>query len=101
MKITKEDLGPMLEMAKEIDELEPLVVEFRSTIQKIVKLLLMYGPEIHEVASAICLGGSKIRIAQIALYENSGFTREEAIDLVTDEWTTIKRTIKTSNKKSS
>ena len=72
MKITKEEIADVLELLDDVNEFKPLV-------GKITKVLIEYGGEFKELFDAIQdrIVDSRIRI--IRKYQDSGFTKEEAI----------------------
>jgi hypothetical protein len=71
--------------------------ELRPIIKKGLELLKSYGPDLKDLMRGIVLGSVDLKMEAIARYEANGFTREEAMLLVMDEWFAIARNTKTIN----
>ena len=84
---------------KEILELMEAEAEFRPIIKKGLEIVKSYGPDLKDLFRGIILGSAELKITAILLYEATGFTREEAIFLVMDEWFAIARNARIGGKK--
>lgn len=64
-----------------------------------VKVLKSFGPELNSLADGLVMAAVDMKARAIKKLENEyGFTREEAIFLVMDEWYAIARQARTNNK---
>jgi hypothetical protein len=89
MELNAEILGALLDSSE----------LYRPIVQKAAAAIKSYGPEIKDLFSGIALGLADIKIETIKKYEDAGFTRDEAISLVQDEWYAIGRAIRHNNAK--
>lgn len=81
---------------KEILEMMEAEAEFRPVIKKGLEIIKSYGPDLKDLFRGIILGTVDLKIEAIAKCESAGFTREEAIFLVMDEWFAVARNAKIS-----
>ena len=84
---------------KDILEMMEMEAEFRPLIKRGLEILGSYGPDLRELARGIILGTVDLKMEAIQKYEAAGFTREDAMFLVMDEWFAIARYAKTAGKK--
>jgi hypothetical protein len=83
----------------EILEAMEAEAEFRLVIKRGLEIVKSYGPDLKELVRGVASGMADIKIEMIHKYEANGFTREEAIFLVMDEWFAIARNARTGGKK--
>ena len=87
MALGKEDLKKVAEFLGMIDEIETLAEEVKPLAERAVGLLCSHvGPLLRQLSLPFALGITSIKIEQIKLLEGAGFSREDAIVLVQDEW---------------
>ncbi len=77
--------------AKEILELMELEAEFRPVFKRGLEIIRSYGPDLNELVLNMSIAIAENKMAVIGKYEAAGFSREEAIMLVQDEWFAIAR----------
>jgi len=77
-------------------ELEPV---FRPVVKKAVEILKTYGPDIHDLVRSMEMGITEIKIDQVKKIEAAGFSRDDALLLVQDEWFAIARALRNTNSK--
>jgi len=82
---------------KEVLEIMEAEAELRPIIKKGLEIIKSYGPDLKNLLQGIIFGSVDLKMAAIARYEANGFTREEAMFLVMDEWFAIARNAKTIN----
>lgn len=82
----KEHIPEILEFLEAAEESRPLV-------QKTLKALKSYGPEIKDLLDGILDYSIDRRINAVLRLEQAGFSREDAISLVMDEWYSIARAL--------
>ena len=85
-----------IELAKSfLDEAE----SFRPVVKKGVETIKSFGPEIYDLADGLVTAMVDLRAKSVRRLENEhGFTTEQAIFLVMDEWYAIARQARANNK---
>ena len=92
---------------EEIDEILKAVETYRPVISRVIDTAMSFGPELKKLFEPLFCSLTEMtvdsRIMAIKRYEASGFTKEEAITMMLDDLSTIRRTAQsfnTSKKKS-
>ena len=89
----------MKEYIAMILELTGQAEAFRPAIEQAVKAVKGYGPEVYSLAEGVCQGSVDLKAMMIKRYqEEHGFSREEAIILVMDQWQSMLQRLDKSNK---
>ncbi|RPH75908.1 hypothetical protein EHM76_00540 [bacterium] len=65
-------------------------------IAQIFAILKGYGPDLKELLLGMSLAIAENKRSVIATYQEKGFSREDAIMLVQDEWYALARGIRTA-----
>ncbi len=91
--LTKE----MIELLLTFDEAE----EYRPIVARVFKLLKSYGPGISDLLDGIFDYSIKRRIRSVNILESNGFSRDDAINLVMDEWYAMARNARQQSHKQS
>ena len=86
------DMKTILGLISEAEEYRPLV-------EGVVKALESYGPEVKKLMKAMIVGSVDIKADAILHLESRGFTREEAIVVVADQWAEMAKRMDNINKK--
>jgi hypothetical protein len=78
-----------------LDEAE----SFRPVVKKGVETFKSFGPEINDLVESVVMAMVDLRAKSVRRLENEhGFTTEQAIFLVMDEWYAIARQARANNK---
>ena len=74
--------------------------EFRPSIQKAFSAISSYGPECYGFFKKICFGTVDLKAAMVERFEKDhGFTRQEAIELTKDQWTSFQQQLAKGSRK--
>lgn len=79
----------------EIEEMLQAVDTYRPLISKVIDKAMSFGPELNKIFEAFAISLTKTtvdcRVLAIKRYQDNGFTREEAITMMLDDITSIRR----------
>ena len=67
---------------------------FREPINECIKALESYGPEAYGLMEKLIKAQSKLKMVAVKEYEEKGFTREEAIILACDQFSSAIKSFK-------
>jgi len=82
-----------------VDTLKTLTVllssakDYKPLVEVIVKVVKAYGPTLKDVIRDGSIGMIDIKADCVLHLEQKGFTREEAIIMVSDQWSLIKENL--------
>ena len=68
--------------------------ELRPYIRKALEKLKSYGPELKEITDGFLDYIIGRKVADIKYLESAGFSKDEAITIVTDEWYNITKNLR-------
>ena len=79
----------------EIDELLKDTETYRPIISKVIDKAMSFGPELNKIFEAFAISLTKTtvdcRILAIKRYQDNGFTREEAMTMMLDDLSALRR----------
>jgi hypothetical protein len=78
MKLSKDELLEIIEVLSEAETFKPLVKAFLDTVDS-------FGEELEHLPKKFSRWLVKNRIESIAMYEDAGFSREDAITMTLDD----------------
>ena len=81
------------DILKIVEKLEESNKEVRPIVERGIKILLSYGPELRNVFDAVGDYTVERRLRSLKLFQEGGCTREEAIYMTMDEWWATKRAL--------
>ena len=90
-----EDLSSVLKeeaFLETIKEAQPLA-------EKLVDAVLLFGPEVEKVCKRMVLSSINMKGDCVDTLTSRGFSREEAIVLVCDQWSAISKSLQNNSKK--
>ena len=73
--------------------------EYRPLVEGVMKALESYGPETKKFMKSIIIGSVDIKADAILHLESRGFSREEAIVIVADQWAEMSKKMENLNRK--
>ena len=92
--LSEGDMAEIEEMLQAVDTYMPL-------ISKVIDKAMSFGPELNKIFEAFAISLTKTtvdcRVLAIKRYQDNGFTREEAITMMLDDLSAIRRTAQNFN----
>ena len=78
---------------------EEIKEEIKDLLAEVMDMIDAISPEIKKMATGMLLGMTDIKIAQIEKLKGAGFSHDEAILMVQDEWYAMQRALRSSKTK--
>ena len=73
--------------------------EYRPIVEGVVKALEGYGPDLKSLMKSACVGSIDIKADCVLHLESRGFSREEAIIMTSDQWSTMVKNMQNAQNK--